>query len=146
MNLYAAYGGNLDPAVMEQRAPHSPVVGVGWLTGWRLSFGGEDVGAEGALATIVEEPAERVYVMLYDLDRYDLDQLDAWEGTDAGLYTRLRVRVATETGTRLAWTYVLDAYEGGLPSKRYVMAMADAAERAGAPADYVADLRGRPTA
>ena len=43
-----------------------------------------------------------------------------------------------------AWVYVLDAYEGGLPSARYLGIMADAAEVAGAPADYVADLRSRP--
>jgi hypothetical protein len=146
MTLYAAYGGNLDPAVMKQRAPRSPIVGVGWLSGWRLTFGGEDVGADGALATIVEDPGERVYVMLYDLDRYDLDQLDSWEGTEVRLYTRLRVRVVTEDGERLAWTYVLDAYEGGLPSRHYLATMAEAAERAGAPEDYVADLRSRPTA
>ena len=44
----------------------------------------------------------------------------------------------------LAWVYVLDAYEGGLPSARYLGVLADAAERAGAPHDYVTDLRMRP--
>jgi hypothetical protein len=43
-----------------------------------------------------------------------------------------------------AWLYVLDAYEGGLPSARYIGVVADAAEAAGAPDDYVADLRTRP--
>ncbi len=146
MTMYAAYGSNLDPAQMKERAPRAPVIGTGWIHGWRLTFGGEDVGWEGALASIVESPGSRVYVMLYDIDRRDLRQLDVWEGTDAGLYTRIRVRVSTLDGEALAWTYVLDAYEGGLPSKRYVSIMADAAERAGAPADYVAYLRSRPTA
>ena len=44
----------------------------------------------------------------------------------------------------LAWLYVLNAYEGGLPSARYLGVMADAAEKAGAPDDYVAWLRSRP--
>lgn len=39
--------------------------------------------------------------------------------------------------------YVLDAYEGGLPSARYLGVMAEAAEIAGAPAEYVRDLRTR---
>jgi hypothetical protein len=39
---------------------------------------------------------------------------------------------------------VLDAYEGGLPSARYLGVVSDAAESAGAPADYVSDLRIRP--
>jgi hypothetical protein len=45
----------------------------------------------------------------------------------------------------LAWLYVLDAWEGGLPSARYIGVMADAAEIAGAPDDYVHKLRTRPS-
>jgi hypothetical protein len=47
-------------------------------------------------------------------------------------------------GELLAWTYVLDAYEGGLPSASYLGIIADAAEAADAPADYVTALRARP--
>jgi hypothetical protein len=43
----------------------------------------------------------------------------------------------------LAWVYVLDGYEGGLPTARYLGQLAEAAEVAGAPDDYVAALRGR---
>jgi hypothetical protein len=53
--------------------------------------------------------------------------------------------VHTLQGTELAWLYVLDAYEGGLPSARYLGVMADAAEQAGAPDDYVQALRTRPS-
>ena len=42
------------------------------------------------------------------------------------------------TGPMLVWAYVLDAYEGGLPSASYLGVLADAAEAAGAPEDYVA--------
>jgi gamma-glutamylcyclotransferase (GGCT)/AIG2-like uncharacterized protein YtfP len=146
MTLYAAYAGNLDPAQMKERAPHSPVTGTGWINGWRLTFGGENVGWDGALATIVESPGQHAYVLLYDLDRYDLERLDIWEGADTGLYTRIRVRVSTLDGEPLAWTYVLNSYEGGLPSRWYLDMIANAAEKAGAPADYVEELRSRPTA
>ena len=44
----------------------------------------------------------------------------------------------------LAWTYVLNGYEGGLPSARYLGLIAEAAEAAGAPAEYVRELRERP--
>ena len=47
-------------------------------------------------------------------------------------------------GEVVAWTYVLDAYEGGLPSASYLGMLADAAEAADAPDDYVAALRRRP--
>jgi AIG2 family protein len=145
MALYAAYGSNMDPRQMLARAPHSPQRGGAWLMGWRLTFGGEDKGWEGALATLVEDdPLSQVFVMLYDLTAADERHLDAWEGADIGLYRKLRVRVATMNGDDLAWVYVLDAYEGGLPSARYLGILADAAEAAGAPDDYVAELRRRP--
>jgi len=38
----------------------------------------------------------------------------------------------------------LDAFEGGLPSASYLGVLADAAEAADAPADYLAALRSRP--
>ena len=144
MALYAAYGSNLDPDQMHERCPHSPVAGTGWVDGWRLTFGGEDLGWEGSLATIVEAPGERVFVGLYDITDQDARTLDAWEGADNGLYEKVRVRVATLEGDQLAWVYVLDGFEGGLPSARYLGVLADAAEKAGAPDDYVAELRDRP--
>ena len=142
--LYAAYGSNLDPDQMHQRCPHSPVSGTGWLHGWRLTFGGADVGWEGALATVVEQPDSSVFVMLYDVTDRDEAELDSWEGAALGVYAKIRVRVETLDGSPLAWLYVLDAYEGGLPSARYLGVIAEAADAAGAPADYVTDLRARP--
>ena len=144
MALYAAYGSNMDPEQMARRAPHSPQRGAGWIVGWRLTFGGEDRGWEGALVTLAEDPVSQVFVMLYELTDADQRALDVWEGGDSGLYRKMRVRVQTLEGEQLAWVYVLDAYEGGVPSARYLGILADAAERAGAPDDYVAELRSRP--
>lgn len=144
MALYAAYGSNMDPAQMAERCPHSPQHGSGWLEGWRLTFGGEDLGWEGALATVVEDAAERVFVVLYDVAEVDEAELDRWDGLTLGYYRKTRVRVQTLDGDVAAWLYVLNDYEGGLPSARYLAIMADAAEQAGAPADYVAWLRERP--
>lgn len=144
MALYAAYGSNMDPRQMSRRAPHSPPAGSGWLPGWRLTFGGEDLGWEGALASIVEDPTAAVFVMLYDVTDADARALDEWEGVDIGLYRKLRVRVQALDGEHTAWVYVLDGYEGGLPSARYLGMVAEAAERAGAPDDYVSALRRRP--
>lgn len=146
MALYAAYGSNLDPDRMAIRAPHSPLQGTGWLSGWRLTFGGEDVGWEGPIATVVEDPDSQVYVALYDLTTADERALDEWEGSPIALRNKIRVRVQTLDGDALAWMYVLDAYEGGLPSARYLGLVADAAEAGGAPSDYVQELRGRPCA
>jgi gamma-glutamylcyclotransferase (GGCT)/AIG2-like uncharacterized protein YtfP len=142
--MYAAYGSNMDPAQMARRCPHSPQRGTGWLEGWRLTFGGEDIGWEGALATVVEDGDHHVFVVLYEMSDADEASLDRWDGATLGYYSKIKVRVTTPDGDVLAWLYVLNDYEGGLPSARYLGIVADAAETAGAPADYVASLRARP--
>ncbi|WP_194817530.1 gamma-glutamylcyclotransferase [Nocardia sp. XZ_19_385] len=147
MPIYAAYGSNMDSSQMLERCPHSPMSGTGWLEGWRLTFAGDDIGWEGPLATVVEDPGSRVFVVLYDVSPEDEQSLDRWEGSDFGIHKKIRLRVTRNPNntaeTTLAWLYVLDAYEGGLPSARYLGVIADAAEKAGAPEDYVHSLRTR---
>ena len=159
----------MHPEQMSTRAPHSPFAGTGWLPGWRLTFCGEDPTWEGAVATVVEDPSSRVFVVLYDVPEEDARAMDRWEGTDRMPARKIRVRVdrrptvpagppvgAQETefavsspeagggdDTVLVWLYVMDAFEGGLPSARYLGLLADAAEAANAPESYVRDLRTR---
>ena len=142
--LYAAYGSNMDPAQMLERCPHSPAAGTGWLNGWRLTFGGEELGWDGALPTIVPDADSQVFVALYEVSPHDQHTLDYWEGVEEGLYNRIKVRVSTLDGDALATVYVLDAYEGGLPSARNLGLIVEAAEAAGAPTEYVAELSERP--
>jgi hypothetical protein len=139
--LYAAYGSNLDPARMLVRCPHSPFRGTGWLVGWRLTFAGEDHGWDGAMATIVEDPEAQVFVSLYDVTPADEAELDRWE---MSLFHKVRLRAHTLESEELVWLYVLDAYEGGLPSASYLSVISEAAYAAGAPEDYLHDLRTRP--
>ena len=101
MALYAAYGSNLDPDQMRLRAPHSPHRGHGWLRGWRITFGGFEIGWEGSVATIVEDPASDVFVAIYDLTREDEIALDEWEGAELGLYSKVKLRVETLSGSEL---------------------------------------------
>jgi gamma-glutamylcyclotransferase (GGCT)/AIG2-like uncharacterized protein YtfP len=143
--LYAAYGSNMDPARMLLRCPHSPQRGTGWLEGWRLTFGGEELGWDGALTTVVEDSAQRVFVALYDVPENDEKELDVWDGVNLGFYSKIKVRVQMLDGDTLAWLYVLDAYEGGLPSAERLSILVDSALKAGAPADYIDWLRARPS-
>jgi len=144
VTLYAAYGSNLDPHRMAERAPASPAFGTGWLRGWRLTFAGDDLGWGQSLCTVVEDERESVFVMLYDVPPADEPSLDVWEDLDLGFWRKIRVRVHTLDGEPLAWLYVLDAYEGGLPTVEHVRMIADGAHKAGAPADYVAWLLSMP--
>lgn len=142
--LYAAYGSNLDPRQMAERCPHSPLRGTGWISGWRLTFGGE--GWDGALPTLVEHSSSQVFVALFDVTDADEALLDQWESADSGLYRKIRLTIATMEGEQVAWVYVLNDFEGGTPSARTLGLLSDAAEAAGAPADYVSELRSRPCA
>jgi gamma-glutamylcyclotransferase (GGCT)/AIG2-like uncharacterized protein YtfP len=131
---------------MRAYCPHSPMVGVGWLEGWRLTFAGDGLlGGEGAVTTVAESPGDRTFVAIYDVNPADEKQLDDVEGVDAGTYQKLHLRVATLDGDVTAWVYVLNGYEGGLPTVWYLSELVRAAECAGAPADYIEDLRARPT-
>ena len=98
----------------------------------------------GAHVTVVEDKDSRVFVVLYEVSDSDERALDRWDGATLGYYSKLKVRVSTLEGDVLAWLYVLNDYEGGLPSARYLGIVADAAEAAGAPMDYVTGLRTRP--
>ena len=131
---------------MAERAPHSPLVGPGWLQGWRLTFGGEDISLQGALATVVEDPESQVFVMVYALTETDERALNAFEAADFGLYRKIHVRVALLNRDITAWLYVLDGFEGGWPSRMYRDDLIAAAIAADAPNDYVEWLRNVPTA
>src|SRR5258705_12868409 len=88
--IYAAYGSNMHPGQMLQRAPHSPMAGTGWLHGWRLTFGGEDSGWPGAPATVVEGPAGKAFLGLYDPTREDEQNLGRWGGSELGRHNKIR--------------------------------------------------------
>jgi len=129
---------------MASRCPHSPQRGTGWIPDWRITFGGE--GWDGPLPTLVEEAGKQVFVALYDVTATDEGALDEWESAATGLYRKVRLRVSTLDGDQTAWIYVLNDFEGGTPSARTLGILADAAEAAGAPSDYVTELRSRPCA
>jgi hypothetical protein len=76
---------------------------------------------------------------------WDEARLDEVEGVDSGAYTKLHLRVATLDGEVTAWVYAFNGFEGGLPTAWYITEIANAAQKAGAPDDYVAQLRGRPS-
>ena len=131
---------------MRAYCPRSPMIGTGWLEGWRLTFAGEEeLGWEGSVTTIVESPGDRVFVAVYDVHPLDEKNLDEVEGATGETYRKLHVRAVTLDGEMTAWVYVYNGYEGGMPTSWYLSEIANAAEKAGAPDDYVAELRSRPT-
>lgn len=104
---------------------------------------------------MVEDPDSSVFVVLYDVTPEDEKNMDSWEGSEFGIHKKIRLRVDRVDGITsdpadaapepvLAWLYVVDAWEGGLPSARYLGVVAEAAQIAGAPDEYVRNLQTRP--
>ena len=123
MGLYAAYGSNMDPAQMLRRCPSSPHTGTGWIRGWRLTFGAEEYGWEGALATLVPDDDRRHPASSSRSTTSPTPTSGRWtpgRAPTTGLYRRVHLRVHTLAGDEVAYVYVLDAFEGGLPSARHL--------------------------
>ena len=99
MALYAAYGSNLDPRQMasaprtrRRAAPAGSTAG-GSPSAARTSAGR----APSRPSSRSRSPGLRV---LYDCRPADEAALDQWEGSDIGLYRKIRVRVHTLDGER----------------------------------------------
>jgi len=147
---YFAYGSNLDPEQMRRRCPGHRVIGAGFLPGHRLRFqgAGEDWG--GPVATIVADPSDTVWGVVFELTDEDLRALDEYEGCrvddPTSLYTRrdFQVRLA-DGGSMNATAYVMRRRPEGNPSKRYLDAITRGARSHGLPTDYVDRLAAHPT-
>ena len=87
-----------------------------------------------------------MFVALYDVPEVDEKELDSWDGVNLGFYSKIKVRVQTLDGDALAWLYVLDAYEGGLPSdRRLSILVTRRSRRARPPTTWTGCVPVRPT-
>ena len=122
---------------MARRAPHSPQRSTGWLPGWRLTFGGEDRGWEGALATIVEDADSHVFVALYDVAEAAITACST-SGRAPIWGSTARSACACLPSWRRPCLGLRARRIRGRPAVRALSrVVADAAEKAGAPDDYV---------
>lgn len=115
--LYFAYGSNLHPLRLGQRAPSSRTVAPGVLAAHALRF--HKRGADGSgkcNAYCTDRSADRVYGALYALAAADAALLDEAEGCG---YERARVAVTTQRGRVHAFTYVAKAHAIGTGLRPY---------------------------
>jgi len=131
-----AYGANLDEAAMAHRCPDARPAGVPRLPGWRFLTNRRGWG------TIVPAPGGRVFGRLWHVTAADVASLDDYEGLPEGLYHRGQIEVLAPDGRTVnAWAYFAADCEPGPPQPGYLEQVSAAAERLGAPAEYVAELR-----
>lgn len=139
--LYFAYGSNMDPVQMRDRAPGARARGPARLAGYRLTFTRDSPGWGGGVGHVEPSPGDEVWGVLWEITDADLASLDEYEGVSVGAYVRraMMVRHGDVEVEAVAYLAVPRGYKP--PSKRYVRALVRGAEAHGLPAAYVQHLR-----
>lgn len=116
MNLYAAYGSNLNKAAMRRRCPDARPLGKFYLTDARLVFRG--------VLDVIYSPGDRVPCGLWRISSYDERALDRYEGVASGFYSKdrsLLIRYRGEEHRPLL--YLMNSDGVYPPSQSYVEAV-----------------------
>lgn len=128
LDVYFAYGSNMDRAQMRSRCPDSRHVGWGYLNDHRLEYVGHSQRWGGGVATVVPHRGERVPGYLYFVTPSDLASLDRYEGTPR-IYRRMvvKVKLGGQPGSTKAYTYHrIDGAVPRPPSPSYLRIIQDA--------------------
>lgn len=82
--LYLAYGSNLHPLRLSERAPSASLLGTAILPGWTLHFHKRGQDGSAKCNIVRAGPTESVYGAVFEIDRTDLQALDTAEGLGNG--------------------------------------------------------------
>jgi hypothetical protein len=116
---------------MAHRCPGARRLGTATLTGWRFRINRD------GFATLVPDIASQAHVLIWDLDATGERNLDIYEEIATGMYRRSTIEVPSY-GEALIYLAADTAI--GRPQPGYLERIVAAAEDAGFPAPYVAEL------
>jgi gamma-glutamylcyclotransferase (GGCT)/AIG2-like uncharacterized protein YtfP len=145
VELYFAYGSNLDIDQVKQRCPDESdirKIAVGYLPEHRLAFTQFYPDWGGGVADVISSPNSKVWGILYELSLKALECLDQFEGYPTD-YTRIRHTIMTLDGKSYeGWVYSVVRKDGEFipPSKRYMDIIKRNAKDAGFPQEYLSYL------
>lgn len=154
--LYFAYGSNMNPEQMRERAPGHRVIGLAALRDHRLSFPLYSNTWGGGVASLQTQHGETVWGVLFDVSADDLASLDQYEGfrgegDQHNVYDRQHVTVELvrpDDGSfprRVrADLYVARPSNPSAPSQRYLDTLVSGARHHRLPEEYVAKLSAVP--
>lgn len=131
---YFAYGSNMWRAQMYKRCPHSQLVGLAALQGFRWI-----INARG-YANIVVDASGVVHGLLYTLSATDEAALDRFEGVTQGNYGKAMVAVRQGGETLDALVYIDAVSDEGPARPEYIHRINAALGDAQLPDDYVASV------
>jgi cation transport regulator ChaC len=135
MTLHFAYGSNMDRAAMARRCPGAVALGRTILDNHRFI-----ITADG-YASVQRAPGEQVHGVLWRLTPRDLAALNAYEGLDSGLYTRVMMPVRSDERRVSAMVYLGRSRREGKPKPGYMESVIDAARAAHLPLAYIQHLQ-----
>ena len=137
MRYYIAYGSNLNVGHMEDRCPTAKAIGMAWLEGYELEFGG-------ACLTIREKAGARTPVGVWAVKPEDEKNLDFYEGypiyydKQDGIKLDVCMRGGKRTVT--AFVYIMrDNMRIGWPQRSYIETCEEGYEDFGLDKTYLRD-------
>ena len=140
--IYFAYGTLLEIDEIHKFCPTAESLGIFRLKGYRLGFAacGPDPSSGGC--TLVKDPANTMYGILYKMPVQERQNLDKASGYDTGLWAKIDITVVDNNDEPVAAnTSVIPKPSGPhAPPPSYTRPIIAGAKSIPLPADYIAQL------
>jgi gamma-glutamylcyclotransferase (GGCT)/AIG2-like uncharacterized protein YtfP len=134
MQIYFAYGSNMDRALMRANCPSARALGTAVLENHRFII------AACGYASIERRAGSDVHGVLWRVTPRDVEALDRYESVATGLYDRQQVTVRTRGGRVRTLVYVAPARGTGWPRPGHLERVLAAAQGWDLPEDHLRDL------
>lgn len=119
VDLYFAYGSNLDESQMERRCPDAVFSAKAHLRDHRLAFTGRSSTRGCAVATVLPAAGQRTEGVLWRVSKSDLRSLDGCEGHPHVYYREVMTLTLDDGQEVQAWVYIKRDEMPGTPSQEY---------------------------
>ncbi|MBB3103624.1 gamma-glutamylcyclotransferase family protein [Azomonas macrocytogenes] len=143
--FYFAYGSDMNSDQIVSRCDHSKFISVARLPDHKISFFGHSDRWDGGLESLLEQPGESIFGVVYEVSCNDVDYLDVFHAArldGTGIYFQFPVDVIGENGTVYpAFTYKKSTLgDFKAPSKEYLDYIINSAASHALPCDYLDKL------
>ena len=143
VEVYFAYGSNLDQKQMKDRCPCFKLVGIAKKTDFQMTFPRCSEKQKGGVASIEESRGDVVWGALYGLTPADVRELNRKEGVQSGKYRKVcGFQVIRPDGTLVqAYTYIANKCGSFKPHRDYLYKIIGGAQEWGLPPAYIEKLK-----
>lgn len=144
--LFFAYGPHMESGYLKARSVKAEPIAVACLKGHRIEFYGHSPVWDGAIETVVADPSQDVWGVVYKMSYSDAMELDSYQDVrldGAGPYFHFPARVTGADGQAyFALLYKKNLLEGpACPSAEYMDVIIKGASENGLSVDYINKLK-----